>query len=78
MKRIIYTPEIGEEIPNGARSGTYATLGFIVDVIVPDDFTTAVAIHCAPETQHLFPEPFNHQFQGFEFSLGPAHEDLLP
>ena len=77
MRRIIYTPAIGEEIPPGAQSGTYATLGFIVDVIVPDDFTTAGMIHCTTETQHLFPEPFNHQFQGFEFSLDYVPEDQL-
>lgn len=48
MKRIIYEPGIGEDIPDGKATITYelpVAAVTVYDLIVDDDFTTTGTIH---------------------------------
>ena len=66
MKRIIYQPVIGEAIPADAMQYTLPVSGFVVDVLVEDDFTTAgVVLYDSLDGIEL-PEPFIHHFSGWE------------
>lgn len=66
MKRVIYTPDISEVIPDGAMQYTLNVSGFVVDAIVPDEFVTAGTIHYDSLNSVELPEPFIHHFAGWE------------
>lgn len=66
MKRIIYKPEVGETIPDGAIQYEMPVNGFVVDVIVPEDFTTNGVILYDSANAIELTEPFIHHFSGWE------------
>lgn len=66
MKRLIYTPTIGEEIPAEAKFYTLPVAGDVVDVLVPDDFTTAGTVHHDSSIGLVLSEPYLHHFAGWE------------
>lgn len=66
MKRLIYTPALGEEIPPGAKFYTLPVAGDVVDVLVPDDFTTAGTVHHDSSINLVLSEPYYHHFAGWE------------
>ena len=66
MKRLIYTPILGEEIPSGAMQYTLPVSGFVIDVIVPDDFETKGSILYDSLNAIDLPEPHTHHFSGWE------------
>ena len=66
MKRIIYTPAVGEEIPTGSISYTLTTAGEVIDTIVPDDFATAGIVRYDSAAGIKLGEPSYHHFAGWE------------
>jgi hypothetical protein len=66
MKRLIYTPAIGEEIPPEAKFYTLPIAGDVVDVLVADDFTTAGTLHHDSSTGLILSEPYFHHFDGWQ------------
>ena len=63
MKRIIYEPAIGEKVPYGAQNYESPVA---IDVIVEDDFVTAGKVYHDKTAGIIFPQPFIHQFAGWE------------
>lgn len=69
MKRIIYTPAIGEPIPDNADARPYIqpVSGIhVIDLIVPDDFTTAGTVYHDSSTGLTLTEPYIHHHAGWE------------
>ena len=66
MKRIIDQPAIGEVMPDGAMQYTLPISGFVVDVLVTDDFATAGVVLYDSLNGVDLPEPFIHHFSGWE------------
>lgn len=66
MKRIIYTPAIGELITEGALNYTLPVSGLVVDALVVDDFVTTGTILYDSLNGINLPEPFIHHFSGWE------------
>lgn len=66
MKRIIYKPSVGELIPNDGITYTLALSGYVVDVLVADNFvTTGTVVYNSLNNINLL-EPFIHHFAGWE------------
>ncbi len=66
MKRIIYTPAVGEEILTGSISYTLPVSGEVIDAIVPDDFATAGIVRYDSAAGIKLSEPHYHHFAGWE------------
>ena len=67
MKRIIYIPDIGESIYPGSQYYTIDGYGDMIDVIVPNAFTTNGTILYDSAKGINFPVAAVHHFQGWEF-----------
>lgn len=66
MKRVIYQPAIGEAIPPDAMQYTLPVSGFVVDVLVADDFEAVGVVLYDSLNGIDLPEPFLHHFSGWE------------
>ena len=69
MKRLIYTPTIGELIPDNsdARPYTLPVSGaHIIDLVVLDDFVTAGTMYHDSSTGLMLDEPYIHHHAGWE------------
>lgn len=69
--RLIYTPAIGEPIPEGvsapAKFYELEGIGAVVDVLVPDDFTTDGIVRHDSAIGLVLSVPYIHHFAGWDF-----------
>lgn len=65
MKRVIYTPAVGELIPDGAIYYVLPVAGAVVDVLA-DVVTTTGSVRYDSDTGVPMAEPHTHHFEGWE------------
>lgn len=66
-KRIIYTPAEFKEIPIGNVPYMLPVANKpVVDLLVPDSFTTGGTVYYDSLNGPMLDEPFHHQFAGWE------------
>ena len=67
MKRIIYEPAVGEEIPDGAVFYELSESGQpVLDALVDDSFTTSGTVRYDSLLDVPLSEPKIHDFAGWE------------
>ena len=68
-KRMIYTPGEFEQMPLGAVPYYLPIAGApVIDVIVPEDFTTSGIVFYDSLNGPMLGEPFYHHFEGWRVS----------